>query len=140
MVGHGAFPGHPGNQNLGHPRKDCIYFLYSDIYVSPSGSDSTGQGTAGRPYRTLQKCIDASLAGSRDYYVYKRADGGDRDPAIPDGTPRYGIESAFATTTSAGRVGGRPPPADFTAAGAGATTPGTPRRASDTPSTGTGAC
>jgi len=21
MVGHGAFPGHPGNQNLGHPRK-----------------------------------------------------------------------------------------------------------------------
>jgi hypothetical protein len=94
MVGHGAFPGHPGNQNLGHPRKDCIYFLYSDIYVSPSGSDSTGQGTAGRPYRTLQKCIDSSLAGSRDYYVYKKSDGGDRDPNVPDGSPRYGIESA----------------------------------------------
>jgi hypothetical protein len=93
-VGHGAFPGHPGNTNLGHPRKDCIYFFYSDVYASPSGSDSTGQGTAGRPYRTVQKCIDASLAGARDYYVYKRADGGDRDPAIPDGTARYGTESA----------------------------------------------
>lgn len=94
MVGHGAFPGHPGNQNLGHPRKDCIYFFYSDIYVSPSGSDSTGQGTAGRPYRTIQKCVDAALAGARDFYVYKKADGGDRDPAVPDGTPRYGTESA----------------------------------------------
>jgi len=57
-------------------REDCIYFLYSDIYVSPSGSDSTGHGTAGRPYRTIQKCIDASLAGARDFYVYKKADGG----------------------------------------------------------------
>ena len=93
-VGHGAFPGHPGNVNLGHPDKDCVYFLYSDIYVSPSGSDSTGQGTAGRPYRTIQKCIDASLAGARDYYVYKKADGGDRDPAIPDGTSRFGDETA----------------------------------------------
>lgn len=94
MVGHGAFPGHPGNQNLGHPRKDCIYFLYSDVYVSPSGSDSTGHGTAGRPYRTIQKCVDASLAGARDYYVYKKADGGDRDPRVPDGTTRFGTESA----------------------------------------------
>ena len=92
-VGHGAFPGHPGNVNLGHPDKDCVYFLYSDIYVSPSGSDSTGQGTAGRPYRTIQKCIDASLAGARDYYVYKKADGGDRDPSIPDGTSRFGDET-----------------------------------------------
>ena len=94
MVGHGAFPGHPGNQNLGHPRKDCIYFLYSDIYVSPSGSDSTGQGTAGRPYRTVQKCVDAALAGARDFYVYKKMEGGDRDPRVPDGTTRYGTESA----------------------------------------------
>ena len=86
-VGHGAFPGHPGNTNLGHPDADCVYFMYSDIYVSPSGSDSTGQGTAGRPYRTIQKCIDASLAGARDYYVYKKADGGDRDPAVPAPAP-----------------------------------------------------
>ena len=93
-VGHGAFPGHPGNTNLGHPDADCVYFMYSDIYVSPSGSDSTGQGTAGRPYRTIQKCIDASLAGARDYYVYKKADGGDRDPAVPDGSARFGVETA----------------------------------------------
>jgi len=32
--------------------------------------------TAGRPYRTIQKCIDASLGGARDFYVYKKADGG----------------------------------------------------------------
>ena len=87
-VGHGAFPGHPGNLNLGFPRSDCLYFFYGDIYVSPSGSDATGLGTAGRPYRTLQKCVDAALTGPRSYYVYKRADGGDRDPAVPDGTPR----------------------------------------------------
>ena len=92
-IGHGAFPGHPGNLNLGHPKADCIYFLYGDIYVSPSGSDSTGQGTALRPYRTIQKCIDVALTGSRTYYVYKKADGGDRDPSVPDGTPRYGVES-----------------------------------------------
>ena len=92
-VGHGAFPGHPGNLNLGHPKADCIYFLYGDIYVSPSGSDSTGQGTALRPYRTIQRCIDVALTGSRTYVVYKKADGGDRDPAVPDGTPRYGTES-----------------------------------------------
>lgn len=92
-VGHGAFSGHPGNTNQGHPDSDCIYFLYSDIYVSPSGSDSTGQGTAGRPYRTIQKCIDASLSGARDYYVYKKANGGDRDPSIPDGSPRFGDET-----------------------------------------------
>jgi len=103
MVGHGAFPGHPGNQNLGHPRKDCIYFLYSDIYVSPSGSDSTGQGTAGRPYRTIQKCIDSALAGARDFYVYKKADGGDRDPAIPNGKTRYGTESAGGRAAAGSR-------------------------------------
>ena len=80
--------------NQGHPQSDCIYFMYSDIYVSPSGSDSTGQGTAGRPYRTIQKCIDASLSGARDYYVYKKANGGDPDPSIPDGSSRFGDETA----------------------------------------------
>mmetsp|Transcript_32921 Transcript_32921/g.104806 ORF Transcript_32921/g.104806 Transcript_32921/m.104806 type:complete len:1244 (-) Transcript_32921:714-4445(-) len=93
QVGHGAFPSHPGNLNQGHPSRDCIYFLYSDIYVSPSGSDTTGQGTAGRPYRTIQKCIDSALQDPRAFYVYKRFDGGDRDPSIPDGTARYGTES-----------------------------------------------
>ena len=93
-VGHAAFPGHPGNANLGHPKKDCIHFLYSDIYVSPSGSDATGQGTAARPYRTIQKCVDAALQDPHAFYVYKRLDGGDPDPALPDGTARLGTESA----------------------------------------------
>ena len=92
-VGHGAFPGHPGNRNLGHPQKDCIYLLYSDIYVSPSGSDQTGQGTVARPYRTVQRCIDAALQDPHAYYTYKRADGGDPDPAIPTGGARLGHES-----------------------------------------------
>ena len=81
-VGHAAFPGHPGNANLGHPKKDCIHFLYSDIHVSPSGSDATGQGTAARPYRTIQKCVDAALRDPHAFYVYKRLDGGDPDPAL----------------------------------------------------------
>ena len=53
---HGAF-GTPGEPEPRAPRKDCIYFLYSDIYVSPSGSDSTGQGTAGDP---IAPCRSAS--------------------------------------------------------------------------------
>ena len=117
--GAGAFPGHPGNENLGHPNKDCIYFLYSDIYVSPSGSDATGQGTAGRPYRTVQRCLEAALNEPRARYVYKRSDGGDRDPAIPgstsfDGTStanqhqksaRHGTESAGMRVDATGDVG-----------------------------------
>eukprot|EP00793_Prasinoderma_coloniale_P001378 PRCOL_00005153-RA len=117
--GHGAFPGHPGNENLGHPNKDCIYFLYSDIYVSPSGSDETGQGTAGRPYRTIQRCLEAALNEPRMHYVYKRADGGDRDPAVPgstsfDGTTtehqhstsaRHGTESAGMRVDATGDIG-----------------------------------
>mmetsp|Transcript_2770 Transcript_2770/g.10043 ORF Transcript_2770/g.10043 Transcript_2770/m.10043 type:complete len:1382 (-) Transcript_2770:89-4234(-) len=102
-VGHGAFPGHPGNLNLGHPKKDCIYFLYSDIYVSPSGSDSTGQGTAGRPYRTIQKCIDAALQDPRDFYVYKRFDGGDRDPNVP-GSVAYEQGARLGTESAGQRV------------------------------------
>ena len=54
----------------------------------------------------MQKCIDASLSNARDFYVYKKMDGGDRDDSIPDGTPRYGIESAGerVDATSAGNT------------------------------------
>lgn len=62
------FFGVPGNVDPGNPSKSCLYFLYGDIYVSPSGSDVTGHGTAVRPYATIQKCIDASLSDARDYY------------------------------------------------------------------------
>ena len=39
-------------------------FLFSDIYVSPSGDDVTGDGTASLPYRTIQRGIHASLSPS----------------------------------------------------------------------------
>ena len=105
-------PGTPGEpEPRAPPERLHIYFLYSDIYVSPSGSDSTGQGTAGRPYRTVQKCIDASLSNARDFYVYKKMDGGDRDDSIPDGTPRYGIESA-GERVDATNAGNTPTPYD----------------------------
>ena len=39
-------------------------FLYSDIYVSPSGDDVTGDGTSSTPYRTIQRGIHAALSPS----------------------------------------------------------------------------
>ena len=39
-------------------------FLYSDIYVSPSGDDVTGDGTSSTPYRTIQRGISAALSPS----------------------------------------------------------------------------
>jgi hypothetical protein len=69
-----------GNSDLGYPSKSCLYFFYGDIYVSPSGSDETGLGTAARPYATIQKCIDASLTDVRDYYVYSE---GESSPSVP---------------------------------------------------------
>ena len=39
-------------------------FLYSDIYVSPSGDDATGDGTSATPYRTIQRGIHAALSPS----------------------------------------------------------------------------
>ena len=56
-----------GNADLGNPSKSCLYYLYGDIYVSPSGSDETGHGTAARPYATIQKCIDSALTNSREH-------------------------------------------------------------------------
>lgn len=55
-----------GNQDRGDPLKTCLFFLYGDVYVSPSGSDETGHGTAVRPYRTIQKCVNAALTGVRE--------------------------------------------------------------------------
>ena len=72
--------GIPGNSDLGHPSKSCLYFLYGDIYVSPSGSDATGQGTAARPYATIQKCIDSALTDVRDYHVNAV---GESNPSVP---------------------------------------------------------
>ena len=57
MVGHGACPGHPGNQNLGHPRKDCILFPLLGHLRLASGSDSTGRARRGDP---IAPCRSAS--------------------------------------------------------------------------------
>lgn len=40
-------------------------FLFSDIYVSPSGDDATGDGTSALPYRTIQRGIHAALSSPR---------------------------------------------------------------------------
>merc|ERR1712072_1000615 len=37
-----------------------LKFLFSDIHVSPTGSDVTGDGTVGRPYATIQRAVDAA--------------------------------------------------------------------------------
>ena len=42
-----------------------VTFFYCDVYVSPSGDDGSGQGTPNRPFRTLQRAIDASLRQPR---------------------------------------------------------------------------
>jgi len=35
-------------------------FLFTDIFVSPSGSDTVGDGTRARPYATIQRGVDAA--------------------------------------------------------------------------------
>merc|ERR1712093_597092 len=37
-----------------------LKFLFSDIYISVTGSDVTGDGTLGRPYQTIQRGVDAA--------------------------------------------------------------------------------
>jgi hypothetical protein len=37
-----------------------LLFLFSDIYVSPTGSDTVGDGTIARPYQTIQRAVDAA--------------------------------------------------------------------------------
>lgn len=37
-----------------------LKFLFSEIHVSVTGSDTTGDGTIARPYNTIQKGVDAS--------------------------------------------------------------------------------
>jgi len=37
-----------------------LKILFSDIYVSPTGSDTVGDGTIARPYQTIQRGVDAA--------------------------------------------------------------------------------
>jgi hypothetical protein len=37
-----------------------IKFLFSDIFISPTGSDTVGDGTIARPYQTIQRGVDAA--------------------------------------------------------------------------------
>ena len=34
-------------------------YFTTNRYKAPTGSDTTGDGTANKPYRTIQKCIDS---------------------------------------------------------------------------------
>ncbi|KKL97161.1 hypothetical protein LCGC14_1837200, partial [marine sediment metagenome] len=69
----------------------------TEIYISPTGSDSIGDGSAARPYRTLLKARNvlrdtASVAGARVW--------------LNDGT--YELTSAFALTDADSGVSGDP--------------------------------
>ena len=48
-------------------------FLFSDVYVSPSGDDQRGDGTKAAPYRTIQRGIHASLSPSQYGYAVSNA-------------------------------------------------------------------
>jgi len=37
-----------------------LKFLFSDIHVSPTGSDTVGDGTIARPYMTIQRAVNAA--------------------------------------------------------------------------------
>jgi hypothetical protein len=45
------------NAQLGY---QTMKYLFSDIFVSTSGSDTTGDGTQARPYATIQRGLDAA--------------------------------------------------------------------------------
>ena len=47
--------------------KSSVNFLYCDVYVSTSGSDTFGDGTPKAPYLTLQRAFEASLGEARSY-------------------------------------------------------------------------
>lgn len=48
-----------------------VRFLFCDVYISTTGSDENGFGTPDRPYRTLQRGIEAALDGPRTWWRYK---------------------------------------------------------------------
>jgi hypothetical protein len=47
-----------------------VRFLYCDIHVSTSGSDSVGDGTPKRPYATLLRAIGAALSPPHHRYEF----------------------------------------------------------------------
>jgi len=49
----------------------AVQVLFCDVYVSVEGSDVSGHGTPDRPYRTIQKGIEASLSQPRAYWQSK---------------------------------------------------------------------
>jgi len=46
-------------------------FMYSDIYVSPSGSDVYGDHTPRFPFRSISRAIQAALVAPRAYFIVK---------------------------------------------------------------------
>jgi len=37
-----------------------MLYLFSDIFISPTGSDTVGDGTQARPFQTIQRGLDAA--------------------------------------------------------------------------------
>jgi hypothetical protein len=48
------------NAQIAYLGLNPLKFLFSDIYISPSGSDNVGDGTLARPYATIQRGLDAA--------------------------------------------------------------------------------
>jgi hypothetical protein len=72
-------------------RHGATRFLYSDVYVSSSGDDVAGDGTASAPYRTIQRGIHAALSPASAH--------------TPEATNRDEIIVAPGRYTGAGNTG-----------------------------------
>ena len=61
------YPSNPSLEQLKVLATDSV------IYLAPSGSDGTGDGSLAKPYRTLQKCMDVArtytIVGSATLYI-----------------------------------------------------------------------
>lgn len=49
--------------------RNSLLFIYSDIFVSPAGSDDFGFGTPFLPFRTISRAIEAALFATRAYFL-----------------------------------------------------------------------
>lgn len=74
---------------------------YADVYISPSGSDSSGTGVIGAPYRTVQAGIDALALQGPGNTLYLRGGTYTDIPLESGSTDRYRIRfTALNNATS----------------------------------------
>eukprot|EP00741_Cyanophora_paradoxa_P024452 tig00022075_g23609.t1 len=64
-----------GNFPHNYANNPNYLILFSDLHVSPYGHDSTGDGTASKPFRTIQRAIDMANPDDRIYVQQGRYTG-----------------------------------------------------------------